>query len=169
MKKRFYVILTTLLVCGTSNLYGMDYSNGVTMEASDTLSLRLGIAIDENTGHPFPHSIVKKPQIMFDGHTLYLISGCDNTTIVLRDEDGQTVYTEFITPETESVELPENHYWAGGSEADTKGILFNANMPTEEVFTLPKRTGVNGIVFSSKPLSYNGNLINDFSESFMHG
>lgn len=62
-----------------------------------------------------------------------------------------------------TVELPENHYWAGGSEADTKGILFNANMPTEEVFTLPKRTGVNGIVFSSKPLSYNGNLINDFS------
>lgn len=41
-----------------------------------------------------------------------------------------------------TVELPENHYWAGGSEADTKGILFNANMPTEEVFTLPKRTGV---------------------------
>lgn len=108
MKKRFYVILITLLVCGTSNLYGMDYSNGVTMEASDTLSLRLGIAIDENAGHPFPHSIVKKPQIMFDGHTLYLISGCDNTTIVLRDEDGQTVYTEFITPGTESVELPEN-------------------------------------------------------------
>ena len=68
-----------------------------------------------------------------------------------------------------TVELPENHYWAGGSEADTKGILFNANMPTEEVFTLPKRTGVNGIVFSSKPLSYNGNLINDFSITFKDG
>lgn len=68
-----------------------------------------------------------------------------------------------------TVELPENHYWAGGEEADTKGILFNANMPTEEVFTLPKRTGVNGIVFSSKPLSYNGNLINDFSITFKDG
>ena len=42
-------------------------------------------------------------------------------------------------------------------------------MPTEEVFTLPKRTGVNGIVFSSKPLSYNGNLINDFSITFKDG
>lgn len=67
------------------------------------------------------------------------------------------------------VELPENHYWAGGSEADANGILFNANMPTEEVFTLPKKTGVNGVVYSSKPLSYNGNLINDFSITFKDG
>ena len=42
-------------------------------------------------------------------------------------------------------------------------------MPTEEVFTLPKKTGVNGIVVSSKPLNYNGNLIEDFSLTFKDG
>ena len=47
--------------------------------------------------------------------------------------------------------------------------FFNANMPTEEVFTLPKKNGVNGIVASSKPLSYGGNLINDFSLTFKDG
>ncbi len=42
-------------------------------------------------------------------------------------------------------------------------------MPTEEVFTLPKKTGVNGIVISSKPLNYNGNLIEGFSLTFKDG
>lgn len=67
------------------------------------------------------------------------------------------------------VELPNGHLWAGGSEKDVNGIAFNANMPTEEVFTLPKKTGVNGIVYSSKPLSYGGNLINNFSLTFKDG
>jgi len=42
-------------------------------------------------------------------------------------------------------------------------------MPTEEVFTLPKKTGVNGIVYSSKPLNHNGKLIEDFSFTFKEG
>lgn len=67
------------------------------------------------------------------------------------------------------VELPKGHLWAGGSEEDVNGIPFNANMPTEEVFTLPKKTGVNGTVYSSKPLSYSGNLINNFSLTFKDG
>lgn len=67
------------------------------------------------------------------------------------------------------VELPKDHFWAGGSEEDVSGIPFNANMPTEEVFTLPKKTGVNGTVYSSKPLSYGGNLINNFSFTFKDG
>jgi len=44
-----------------------------------------------------------------------------------------------------------------------------ANIPTEEVFTLPKKSGVNGTVFSSKPLVYNGNLIDQFSLTFKAG
>lgn len=59
-----------------------------------------------------------------------------------------------------TVELPEGHYWAGGREKCLKnGVLFSANIPTEEVFTLPARGGVNGTVVASKPLSLNGNLI----------
>lgn len=68
-----------------------------------------------------------------------------------------------------TVELPYNHTWAGGLEKSTSGIGFNANIPTEEAFTLPKKDGVNGIVYSSKPLSYGGNLINNFSMTFKDG
>ena len=68
-----------------------------------------------------------------------------------------------------NIELPEGHIWAGGSEGDVNGIPFNANIPTEEVFTLPKKTGVNGIVYSSKHLSYGGNLIDNFSITFKDG
>jgi aminopeptidase len=67
------------------------------------------------------------------------------------------------------IELSEEHLWLGGSEYTPEGIEFIANMPTEEVFTLPKKTGVNGIVVSSKPLNYNGNLIEDFSLTFKEG
>ena len=42
------------------------------------------------------------------------------------------------------IELPENHLWLGGSDYTPAGVEFIANMPTEEVFTLPKKTGVNG-------------------------
>ena len=67
------------------------------------------------------------------------------------------------------IELPENHLWLGGSDYTPSGVEFIANMPTEEVFTLPKKTGVNGIVVSSKPLNYNGNLIDKFSITFENG
>ncbi|KLE16184.1 aminopeptidase [Clostridium sp. C8] len=68
-----------------------------------------------------------------------------------------------------TIELPEDHIWLGGSEKCAAGMEFNANMPTEEVYTLPKKTGINGTVVSSKPLSYGGNLIDDFSLTFKDG
>ena len=43
-----------------------------------------------------------------------------------------------------TIELPEGHLWMGGSEKSGNGIDFVANMPTEEIFTAPKRNGVNG-------------------------
>ena len=67
------------------------------------------------------------------------------------------------------VELPAQHIWLGGSDYTPGGVEFIANMPTEEVFTLPKKTGVNGKVVSSKPLNYNGNLIEEFSLTFQEG
>ncbi len=67
------------------------------------------------------------------------------------------------------VELPKNHVWLAGSEHTPEGQVFIPNMPTEEVFTLPVNTGVNGIVVSSVPLNYNGSLIEDFSISFENG
>lgn len=67
------------------------------------------------------------------------------------------------------IELPEGHIWMGGSDYTQDGIEFIANMPTEEVFTLPRKTGVNGRVVSTKPLSYNGNIIDKFSLVFKDG
>ncbi|OPH47212.1 peptidase M29 [Paenibacillus ferrarius] len=68
-----------------------------------------------------------------------------------------------------TVELPENHIWLGGDKANGSGIRFVANMPTEEVFTMPKRTGVRGVVSSTKPLNVNGALVDRFSFRFEEG
>ncbi len=67
------------------------------------------------------------------------------------------------------IELPEGHIWAGGGSVNAKGDPFVANMPTEEVFTLPAKYGVNGVVYSTKPLNYGGNLIDNFSLVFEKG
>lgn len=67
------------------------------------------------------------------------------------------------------IEFPQGHIWLGGSDYTPDGREFIANMPTEEVFTLPLRTGVNGTVVSSMPLNYNGNLIENFSLTFKEG
>ncbi|USG64771.1 aminopeptidase [Brevibacillus ruminantium] len=68
-----------------------------------------------------------------------------------------------------TIELPERHIWIGGGDKNAKGVPFMANMPTEEVFTAPLKTGVSGVVRSTKPLSYNGNLIENFSLTFEQG
>lgn len=61
-----------------------------------------------------------------------------------------------------TVGLPKNHFWTGASEISGTGVEFTANIPTEEIFTLPHRDMVNGKVYASKPLSLNGNLIDGF-------
>jgi aminopeptidase len=68
-----------------------------------------------------------------------------------------------------TIELPEKHEWIGPESINEKGHTFIANMPTEEVFTTPLKTGVNGTVRSSKPLNYGGNLIENFTLTFENG
>lgn len=68
-----------------------------------------------------------------------------------------------------TVKLPENHIWLGGAESSTKNVIFNANIPTEEVFSAPLRTGVDGIVYNTKPLIYHGNKIDGFCLHFEDG
>lgn len=65
--------------------------------------------------------------------------------------------------------IVKDHIWCGGSEISTKGIEFNANIPTEEIFTMPDKLRLNGIVYSSKALEYSGNLINEFWLKFENG
>lgn len=67
------------------------------------------------------------------------------------------------------VELPKGHIWVAGGGKNSKGTYFVANMPTEEVFTMPHKYGVNGIVYSTKPLNYGGKLIDEFNITFKDG
>ncbi len=52
------------------------------------------------------------------------------------------------------VGLADGHLWLGGSEPARNGIVCNPNIPSEEVFTTPHRSRVDGVVRSTKPLSY---------------
>lgn len=65
--------------------------------------------------------------------------------------------------------LPEGHKWISGGEKSKSGIEFIANIPTEEIFTMPHRDRVNGVVVSSKPFIYGGNVINHFTLKFVDG
>ncbi|WP_066172358.1 aminopeptidase [Bacillus marinisedimentorum] len=67
------------------------------------------------------------------------------------------------------ISLPDGHIWKSAQFTNEQGISFIPNMPTEEVFTIPLKEGVNGTVASTKPLNYNGVLIKDFSLTFENG
>lgn len=65
--------------------------------------------------------------------------------------------------------LPEGHRWISGGENSKEGVYFVANIPTEEIFTMPHREKVNGVVVSTKPLIYGGSTIKDFTLKFVDG
>lgn len=65
--------------------------------------------------------------------------------------------------------LIEDSMFLGANEKTLGGIDFNANIPSEEIFISPKKGEAEGIVYASKPLSYQGELIEDFWIRFEHG
>jgi aminopeptidase len=76
----------------------------------------------------------------------------------------------FRGPGTDlTVGLADDHEWQGGATTAKNGVLCNANIPTEEVFTTPHRDRVDGVVRSTKPLSYQGTLIEDIAVRFEKG
>ncbi|MDR0340791.1 MAG: aminopeptidase [Mycoplasmataceae bacterium] len=69
-----------------------------------------------------------------------------------------------------AIKLVKNHIWESGGNPKTKTLPeFTPNLPTEEVWTMPDMNGINGVVVASKPLSYNGNIINNFKFEFKNG
>ena len=68
-----------------------------------------------------------------------------------------------------TVGLMENGIFCGAQETLLNGRKFNPNIPTEEVFSTPKAGCAEGIVYSSKPLSYMGEIIDNFSVRFEGG
>ena len=68
-----------------------------------------------------------------------------------------------------TVELPRDHIWEAGDDCTSAGQPFVANMPTEELFTSPLRTGANGVVVASVPLVHDGNIISGFRMTVEEG
>ena len=67
------------------------------------------------------------------------------------------------------VGLADEHEWMGGASKAQNGIICNPNIPSEEVFTTPHAYKVDGTVSSTKPLSYQGTLIDDIKVIFKDG
>ena len=67
------------------------------------------------------------------------------------------------------IELPRRHQWLTGASKTPQGNGFIANMPTEEVYTVPLKKGVEGHVRNTKPLVYQGNIIDNFTLWFEEG
>ena len=68
-----------------------------------------------------------------------------------------------------TVGLIENHVWTGGAETTAGGHRFNPNIPTEETFTMPHKMRAEGKVVATKPLNYQGRLIEGFHFVFKDG
>lgn len=68
-----------------------------------------------------------------------------------------------------TIEFDPAHLWNSAAATSPKGYDFIKNIPTEEVYTLPLKTGVNGKVTSTMPLNYSGTLIEELSLTFENG
>jgi aminopeptidase len=76
----------------------------------------------------------------------------------------------YSGPGTElTIGLADGHEWQGGASTARNGVTCNANIPTEEVFTTPHARRVEGRVRSTKPLSYQGTLIDEIEVRFEEG
>lgn len=106
------------------------------------------------------------PQEAWRAHNAELKARCDwLNTLSLR----RLVYKSESTGTDFSVGLIPEMRFMGGAESLPNGVLFNANIPSEEVFTTPRRGDAEGIVYSTRPLAYRGVLIEDFSIRFEKG
>ncbi len=76
----------------------------------------------------------------------------------------------YSAPGTDlTVGLPRGHQWLAAQSHAENGINFTANLPTEEVFTMPHKDKVNGVVSSSRPLIVYGTTVEDFTLTFEKG
>ncbi|MCA1451789.1 aminopeptidase [Bradyrhizobium sp. BRP22] len=103
------------------------------------------------------------------------VAAWEKHNAVLRERtqwlNGQRFHALHYTgPGTDlTIGLADGHEWEGGASVAKNGITCNANIPTEEVFTTPHCRRVSGHVVSSKPLSYQGTLIDNIQVKFEEG
>lgn len=88
---------------------------------------------------------------------------------ILNQLDIQSVhYTNDLGTDL-VVELPDHYIFAGGGSFLENGNYYFPNIPTEEIFSAPKKNGVNGKLYSALPLAYNGAIVKDFWFEFKDG
>ena len=113
----------------------------------------------------FTSRVTEDPVAAWDAHNKDLQKRCDYLNSLGIAElhytgDNGTDLTVGMIPEAQ---------FKGGGDTSLQGIFFNPNIPTEECFTSPMRGKANGIVYATKPLSYQGQLIENFSIRFENG
>ncbi len=113
----------------------------------------------------FTARVTEDPVAEWEAHNKELRERCDylNSLGIARlhyKGDNGTDLTVGMIPQAE---------FKGGVESSRRGISFNCNIPTEECYISPMRGKAEGIVYATKPLSYQGQLIEDFSVRFEDG
>ena len=113
----------------------------------------------------FTSRVTDDPIAEWEKHNKNLRDRCDYLNSLGIDKlhytaDNGTDLTVGMIPEA---------IFCGGSETNRQGITYNPNIPSEECFISPKRGEAEGIVYSTKPLSYQGQLIDNFSIRFENG
>lgn len=107
----------------------------------------------------------ENPLAAWDAHNEDLMKRCQHLTelgirsLHFKADNG----TDF------TVELIEESHWIGGGEYTLDGVFYNPNIPTEECFISPMKGKAEGVVYATKPLSYQGQLIENFSIRFEKG
>lgn len=109
--------------------------------------------------------VTDDPVAAWEAHNADLQARCDylNSLGIVSlhyTADNGTDFTVGMIPEAQ---------FCGGGETNLDGIFFNPNIPTEECFISPMRGKAEGIVYATKPLSYQGQLIEGFSIRFENG
>jgi aminopeptidase len=113
------------------------------------------VRIDENTD----------PVKAWEKHNALLLEKCEK----LNSYAFEKIHYSSKNGTDLTVGLIDGALWMGGGETTLGGNYFNPNMPTEEVFISPKAGACEGVVYSSKPLAYQGEVIDEFSLTFKNG
>ena len=127
---------------------------------------------------PLDEAIVKLADAIFDASRASVddpIKAWDDHNEKLRIKtkwlnDQNFAALQYNGPNTDlKIGLADEHEWMGGASKAQNGIICNPNIPSEEVFTTPHAYKVEGTVSSTKPLSYQGTLIDNINVTFKEG
>ena len=113
----------------------------------------------------FTSRVTDDPAEAWRQHNADLTARCK----FLNDKHIRSLHYQASNGTDLTVGLMEHSIFAGGSDTTLQGVEYNPNIPSEECFTTPRRGDAEGVVYATKPLSYMGQLIENFSVRFHEG